>query len=90
MSPRQNSARVVGQEKQCNTLDDAGQGQLDIDDNRIELAAAPSQRIHAATGNRPAIMMSRLWRHSPESFKSDAERIRGLIRPSDSVQNDAP
>ncbi|PYJ48921.1 MAG: hypothetical protein DME50_02170 [Verrucomicrobia bacterium] len=51
---------VVRQKKQCNTLDDADESQLDINNDRIELAAARVQRIHPASGNRLEISMSRL------------------------------
>jgi hypothetical protein len=60
MSQGQNSTRVIRQEKQGNTLNDADESELDVDDNGIELAAARLQRIHDATGNRLAIRMSRL------------------------------
>ena len=60
MSQRQNGARIIRQKKQCNALNDADESQLDVNDNRIELAAARVQWIHPASGNRLAIRMSRL------------------------------
>ena len=58
MPRRHDCAGVIRQEKERNTLDDADQSELNINDRRIELAAALAWRIHDATGNRSLIKMS--------------------------------
>jgi len=42
--------------KTAQPLDDGGEGELNVNDNGIQLAAL-ARRIHDATGNRPAIKM---------------------------------
>lgn len=46
--------------KKRDALDDAGEGELDINDCRIAFAAALAWRNHAAIGNRSLNKMSRL------------------------------
>ena len=58
MLQRHSRTRVIRQKKESDALDDADERQFDINDNRIELAAALAWRIHDATGNRSLIKMS--------------------------------
>ena len=58
MPRRHNCPGVIRQEEERNTLDDADQSELNIDDGRIELAPALAWWIHDATGNRSLIKMS--------------------------------
>ena len=58
MPRRHNCPGVIGQEEERNTLDYADESELNINDRRIELAAALAWRIHDATGNRSLIKMS--------------------------------
>ena len=39
-------------------LDEAGEGELNVNDSGIQLAVALARRTHDATGNRPAIKIS--------------------------------
>ena len=59
MSKRENRTSVVCQEKKGNPLNNAGESELDVDDDRIELATAFTLRVHDATRNRSMIGMSR-------------------------------
>jgi len=58
MPLRHNCPGVIGQEKERNTLDNADQSELNVNDGRVELVAALAWRIHDATGNRSLIKMS--------------------------------
>jgi hypothetical protein len=59
MLNRQERASLVCQEKECDSLDNADQRQLDVDNDGIELAAAFAWRIHDATRKRSMIKLSR-------------------------------
>jgi hypothetical protein len=55
-------------------LDEAGEGELNVNDSGIQLAAALARGIHDATGNRSAIKMS--------SYGGGySNRFRALNRP---------
>ena len=49
---RDDFAGVLGQEGERHTLDDAGQGQLDINNHFVELAAAGGRGFHKPSGSR--------------------------------------
>jgi hypothetical protein len=52
---------IVRQEKECNALDYAHKSQLDVNHDRVELAAAISWRSHEPTRNRSMIKLSRCY-----------------------------
>jgi hypothetical protein len=56
---RQKPTGIVRQEKECNPLDYANKGELDVNHDRVQFAAASTWRIHDATRNRSMIKLSR-------------------------------
>src|SRR5207245_635081 len=59
MPHRHERAGIVRKEEKCDPLYDTDESQLNIDDDRIELAAAVAWWIHDATRNRSMIKLSR-------------------------------
>ena len=59
MSDCKNRASIVRQKKKSDALNNAGQREFDVDDERIQLAAAFTQRFHDATRNPLLAAMSR-------------------------------
>ena len=58
--------RILRQESKGNALDDAAQGQLDIDDDLVELATAGGRRFHEPSGSGSGAGMSMV---GPESVE---------------------
>jgi len=77
---RDHFAGVLGQESKGNALDDAGEGQLDINDDFVELAAAGWRGFHEPSGSRFGRGMSTVGRDAvepPASIQSN-ERLDGV------------
>jgi len=62
MAHRKDDSGIVRQEKKRNALNNAGQREFNVDDNRIELTAPFALRVHDATRNRSIAKMSRVLR----------------------------
>jgi hypothetical protein len=59
MSHGENHSSIIRQEKKRNALNNAGERELNVDDERIELTTSFILRIHDATRNRLLATMSR-------------------------------
>ena len=63
-------------------MDDAGESQLDPDDQRIELAAVGAGRLHAATGKGSAGPMSSSGGSGFPELRDRTELARNFIEPA--------